>query len=132
MAYINLLLHTWGKVVLRDALEAGLVFMLNDAIRQRVLRGTRPTQAASANGRGPIVVGMNSVLTSMKANGAIDTKTDKGRMFVSVGGHPASVANAPAADIAKAKEAIQAVQKLGESRTTAEYTEVLDIEYELV
>ncbi len=132
VAYINLLLHSWGKAVLRDALEAGLVFMLNDSIRQRVLRGTRLSQAAAATGRSQIVVGMDSVLASMKANGAIDARVDTGRMIISVGGRPVSVANAPTADVTKAKDAMQAVQKLGESRTTAEYTEVLDVEYALV
>jgi hypothetical protein len=75
---------------------------------------------------------MDTVLSNMKANDAIDTRTDTGRMVVSVGAQPVSVANAPAGDVAKAKEAIQAVQKLGESRTTAEFAEVFDVEYELV
>jgi len=131
VAYINLLLHTWGKPVVRDALEAGLVFMLNDSIRQRVLRGTRPTQPAPA-GRGHFLSGMDAVLSNMKANGAIDTRTDTGRMIVTIGRQPVSIANAPAADVAKTKEAIQAVQKLGESRTAAEYAGVLDVQYTLV
>lgn len=131
VAYLNLLLHTWGKPVVRDALEAGLVFMLNDSIRQRVLRGTRPSKAAPA-GRGHFLSGVDAVLSNMKAKGAIDTRTDTGRMVVSVGRQAVTVANAPAADVAKAKEAIQAVQKLGESRTAAEYAGVLDVEYALV
>ena len=131
VAYLNLLLHTWAKPVVRDALEAGLVFMLNDSIRQRVLRGTRPTQPAVA-GRGHFLSGMDAVLSNMKANGAIDMQTDTGRMVVSVGRQAVTVANAPAADVAKAKEAIQAVQRLGESRTAAEYAEVFDVEYALV
>lgn len=131
VAYLNLLLHTWGKPVVRDALEAGLVFMLNDSIRQRVLRGTRPTQPAPA-GRGHFLSGMDAVLSNMKANGAIDTRTETGRMVVSAGRQAVTVANAPAADVAKAKEAIQAVQRLGESRTAAEYAGVFDVEYALV
>jgi len=131
VAYLNLLLHTWGKPVVRDALEAGLVFMLNDSIRQRVLRGTRTAPPVAA-GRGHFLLGMDAVLSNLKANGAIDTRTETGRMVVSIGQQPISIVNAPAADVAKAKEAIQAVQKLGESRTAAEYAEVFDVEYALV
>lgn len=131
VAYLNLLLHTWGKPVVRDTLEAGLVFMLNDSIRQRVLRGTRPTQPAPA-GRGHFLSGMDAVLSNMKAKGAIDTRTDGGQMIISVGRQAVTVASAPAEDVAKAKEAIQAVQRLGESRTAAEYAGVFDVEYALV
>lgn len=131
VAYLTLLLHTWGKPVVRDALEAGLVFMLNDSIRQRVLRGTRPSQFAPT-GRGHVMLGMDDVLSNMNANGVIDTRTDAGRMVVSVASDDLTAVNAPASDVAKAKEAIQAVQKLGESRTAAEYAVEIDVEYSLV
>ena len=132
VAYINLLLRAWGKPVVRDALEAGLVFMLNDSIRHRVLSGAslRPTRATLK--RRQTVVGMDAVLWNMKANDAISTTTDKGRMVIRIGQQPVSVNNAPSADVTKAKEAIQAVQKLGESRTAAEYAGVIDVEYTLV
>lgn len=132
IAYLNVLLHTWGKPVIRDALEAALVFMLNDSIRQRVLRGTHSEQPKGAGHAGQFLLGMDSVLSNLKANGAIDTRTDTGRMVVSIGRQPLSVANTPAEDVAKAREAIQAVQKLGESRIAAEYAEVIDVEYALV
>ena len=106
--------------------------MLNDSIRHRVLRGTRSTQPTATGGKGHFLSGMDSVLSNLKAIGAIDTRTDTGRLVISIGHQPIPAAGAPVADLARAKEAILAVQKLGESRTAAEYAEVLNVDYALV
>ena len=92
IAYINLLLHTWGKPVVREALETGLVFMLNDSIRQRVLRGVRPLGKTASRSKGQIVSGMDSVLSNLQANDAINTSIKTGRMVITLGRKPVSVA----------------------------------------
>ena len=75
---------------------------------------------------------MDTVLASLKANGAIDTRIENGKMIVEVGPHAVPTANTPTSDMQKVKEAIEAVDRLGESRVLLYCLEECDAEYDLV
>ena len=75
---------------------------------------------------------MDSLLANLKANGTINTRTGRTGMVVEIGNRPVPVTGASPADMAKAKEAAEAVIKLGESRPIDYFAGVSDVEYSLV
>jgi len=131
--YVALLLREWGKPVVRDTLEAGLVLMLNDSVRKGLLRGKPLGDAKGKAKEARIVVGMDGFLANLKASGVIGTHIRGDMMVVESGSNVPSLDAAPSGDVARATEAVQAVDKLGESRTLLNVLAgVIDGEYALV
>ena len=112
--YVALLLDAFKKPVVRDTLEAGLVLMLNDALRADVLAGKPAGTSGRRGARAHIVAGMDAFLSNLQANGVVRTSVDRGRMVVESGERPLPTAGAPTGDLTRSREAIQAVNKLGE------------------
>lgn len=131
-AYITLLAATWAKPVERQAIEYGLVLMLNDALRAKVLAQPRtsagaglfPARPAVAAARqappGPAtqyVQGLDAMLGSLNANGVLRVTTSSGphggmqRVELGATGR-AMVQTLPPADQSKAREAVAAFEIL--------------------
>lgn len=131
-AYVTLLAATWTKPVERQAIEYGLVLMLNDALRARVLEQSSagasgeplpvPPAVAAANQAPPgpatqYVQGLDAMLGSLNANAVLRVTTSSGphggmqRVELGANGR-AMVQTLPPADQSKAREAVAAFEIL--------------------
>lgn len=66
---ICLLMAEWGKTVTRDALDGGLILMLNDSLRDALLKGTEVSDETREYG---VVEGLDLVLQELELAGTIE------------------------------------------------------------
>ncbi|GIK54196.1 MAG: hypothetical protein BroJett014_31690 [Planctomycetota bacterium] len=131
-AYLTLLAATWAKPIERQAIEYGLVLMLNDALRAKVLAQPRASAGAGLYPAWPAVAaanqappgpatqyvrGLDAMLGSLNANGVVRVTTSSGphggmqRVELGATGQ-AMVQTLPPADQSKAREAVAAFEIL--------------------
>ncbi|MGQ0626548.1 MAG: hypothetical protein ACT4PL_00420 [Phycisphaerales bacterium] len=153
-AYITLLAATWAKPVERQAIEYGLVLMLNDALRAKVLAQPRvgasgglfPARPAVAAASQPpsspatqYVRGLDAMLGSLNANTVLKVTTSNGQggggmQRIELGTKGAAMAQSlPPTDRAKAKEAVAAFEILKTNLLRMEsFAAVTDLEFSVV
>lgn len=131
--YTQILLHTWNKPVAREVLEAGLVLMLNDFTRQRILGGQAEDLAAVTGQQAESIRGMDQFLAGLVANRTIAQQTIGDRQAFEIGPNAVAFDTLPEDDRRRGAEAVQAVEAVGESRLSAVFAvEAAHAEYELV
>jgi len=156
-AYITLLAATWAKPIERQAIEYGLVLMLNDALRAKVLAQPRvgasgglfPARPAVAAASQPssspatqYVRGLDVMLGSLNANTVLKVTTSStqggaaggGMQRIELGTKGAAMAQSlPPTDRAKAKEAVAAFEILKTNLLRMEsFAAITDLEFSVV
>jgi type I restriction enzyme, S subunit len=114
---ILLLLEAWNQPVSISALEPALVLMRNDAARQVLLGGyTTRRRRRSLSNDSRFVRGLDVIYSGLEANGAIRRIGQSGFELA----NSRLLAQANAADRAKAAEVLQAVQTLSDLRNLSQ------------
>ena len=133
MSHVVLLLRSWNKPVARAALEPAIVLMLNDAARRAILGQYLPGTAKKELQRpGERVRGLDGLLSEMEVGGFIAVETNQDKQVIQLGPQAPATDSAPAADVQRAKETLQALDKLGEDRVLVELQEIVHETYDLV
>lgn len=146
-AYLTLLAATWNKPVERQAMEYGLVLMLNDSLRAKVLAQPRPGSGAglfpakppaAAGSPTQYVRGLDAMLGSLHANSVLKVTTSGsagvGMQRIELGTKGgAMVQNLSQTDRAKAKDAVAAFAILKDNLLQMEsFAAATDLEFSVV
>lgn len=146
-AYLTLLAVTWNKPVERQAIEYGLVLMLNDSLRAKVLAQPRTGSGAGLFPAKPpaaavsptqYVRGLDAMLGSLHANHVLKVTTSGpagvGMQRIELGAKGgAMVQNLSQTDRAKAKDAVAAFAILKDNLLQLEsFAAVADLEFSVV
>ena len=132
-SYVVLLLREWKKPATRNSLEVGLVLMLNDQARAQI--AARPVAVAkksSSNALPQFVQGLDGLLDQLQTTGFIRVQTTKHRQVIRLGPNAPDTAAAPAEDIARVRETLDAFRIVGEDRASVIVPLLVTERYELV
>lgn len=120
--YIALLLDAWKRPVRRDVLDAALVLMLNDEVRQAILGRRLTGRERTALGRPPVVIlGLDGFLDRMRGAGYITIETVQGRQVLRLGPDAPSRDDAPAEYTRRVKEVLRAIEVLGDEQALLDH-----------
>jgi transcriptional regulator with XRE-family HTH domain len=127
MAHVAALLQAWKKRIETGILEAGLVLMVNDALRKAYL--TNSPMPTRQRGRHysklldwmPLAVNQLLSKDSIK----IDPKSPEGLPFYLVGPSPFDLTDL-GSYVRKAEEAVKVIKKIGEKKARTEVEECID------
>lgn len=146
-AYLTLLAATWNKPVERQAIEYGLVLMLNDSLRAKVLAQPRTGSGAGLFAAKPpaaagsptqYVRGLDAMLGSLHANNVLKVTTSGpagvGMQRIELGANGGAMAqNLSQTDRAKAKDAVAAFAILKDNLLQMEsFAALTDLEFSVV
>jgi N-6 DNA Methylase len=132
-SYIVLLLREWKKPATRNSLEVGLVLMLNDQARAQIAaRPVVPTKKSSSNALPQFVHGLDGLLDQLQTTGFIRVQTTKHRQVIRLGPNAPDTAGAPAEDIARVRDTLDAFRIVGEDRASVVVPLLVTERYELV
>lgn len=146
-AYLTLLAATWNKPIERQAIEYGLVLMLNDSLRAKVLAQPRPGSGAglfpakppaAAGSPTQYVRGLDAMLGSLHANNVLKVTTSGpagvGMQRIELGAKGgAMVQNLSQTDRAKAKDAVAAFAILKDNLLQMEsFAAATELEFSVV
>src|SRR5262249_202760 len=115
MLYVVAFLRTWNKRVRRDILEAGLVLMPDDRLREPSL-SSQPLANRSPGRRRPALLDwLPLALEQLHGSGGIEQELHEDMPFIKIGPTPPDPSDFPSY-LAKAAEAVRVIAQLGEQQ----------------
>jgi hypothetical protein len=125
----GMLLRAWGKPLTRHALNAGLIYMLNDKIRQGLLGITKRRGKA---GSPRIVKGLDYVLQEMQKLGFVAIDNSRPQQVLVILPDAPSTKSAPKEDLVRIGEVKQVFVKQVEYGNVTENEDYIDAKQDLV
>lgn len=132
-AYVVLLLREWNRPAARNALEAALVLMLNDRVRQQILnQSTSPTSARASSASTEFVRGFDGFLQQLATMSFIKVETVSGTQAIRLGTNAPSTDAAPDEDRTRLRETLKSLEIVGEDRARDVLQEIVTESYVVV
>ena len=133
LSFIILLLRTWNKSAVRNALEAAIVLMLNDGARRQILGRSGTSASTRARQAAPeFVHGLDGLLQEAQTTEFVEIATIRKRQVIRLGAKAPPTDNAPTADVERVLETLRALEVIGEDQALAELEGIVHERYALV
>lgn len=116
-AYVVFLLREWNRPAARNVLEAAIVLMLNDPVRQQILNQVTTAESPGTSRRSTeFVRGFDGFLAQLETTGFVAIATTRGTQSIQLGTKVPATTAAPDEDRTRLQETLRALEIVGEDR----------------